>query len=409
MDMIFLSLLLIILIAASAFFSSSESAFFSLSSTRVKTYSQSSNTNKKLIANLLKHPRDLLVTVFMLNTLVNVLVQNVASSMFGIEGSWVEKIVMPMMLILVFGEMIPKYLGIQNNIFIAELTAPSFYFIQKLVKPIRIFIVMLTEPISRMMFYFLKKEESISEDELEHVLQKSEEFGVLKKEEANLARGYLKLQNSSVKEIMRPREDILFYSIEDPLSKLIYLLVDQKCSRIPIIKDTIDHILGIISAKQFFIHKDQITLATDLIPFLAKPFYVPEHTSAPILLRQFIEKNEELSIVVDEYGSISGLISYEDLNEVVVGEIHDSRDQRKLYTKTGEHEIIASGKLDLSIFNEVFKMNLESDHNMTIGGFIIEKLGEIPKSGTKHEMEGFLFQILAANPNRIRRIYVRKL
>ena len=407
--MIYLSLLLIILIAASAFFSSSESAFFSLSSTRVKTYSQSLNKNKRLIADLLKHPRDLLVTVFMLNTLVNILVQNVASSMFGIEGSWIEKIVLPMMLTLIFGEMIPKYLGIQNNVFLAELTAPSFNFIQKMIKPIRAFIVTITEPISRVMFFFLKKEESISEDEIEHVLQKSEEFGVLKKEEANLARGYLQFQNSSVKEIMRPREDILFYSITEPLSKLVYLLVDQKCSRIPIIKENIDSILGIISAKQFFIHKDKIKFATDLIPFLAKPFYIPEHTSAPLLLRQFIEKNEELSIVVDEYGSISGLISYEDLNEVVVGEIHDSRDQRKLYTKTGEHEIIASGKLDLSIFNEIFKVNLESDHNMTIGGFLVEKLGEIPKTGTQYETDGFLFQILAANPNRIRRIYVRKL
>lgn len=401
---------LILLIAASGFFSSSETAFFSLSSTRVKTYQKSANPKKKLIAELLKHPRDLLVTVFMLNTLVNIMVQNVASSMFGIEGNFIEKVIVPMLLTLIFGEIIPKYIGMQNNVFIAELTAPSFYVIQKLIQPLRKLIVTVTEPISRVMFFYLKKEESISREEMEHVLQQSEEFGVLKKEEAKLARGYLNLQNSTVSEIMRPREDILFYSLNMPISKLIYLFVDQQCTRIPVFKDTIDNLLGIISAKQFFIHRDDINHPEDIIPFLVKPFYIPEQTPAPLLLRQFNEKNEEIGLVVDEYGSISGLISHEDLNEIVVGEIHDLRDQKKLYTKTSENEIIASGKLELIIFNEIFKVNLESHHNMaTIGGFLIEKLGEIPKSGTKYETDGFLFHILNANPNRIRRIYVRNL
>lgn len=410
MDNFVLFSLLISLTLASGFFSSSETAFFSLSSTRIKTYKHSNDKTKRLIADLLSHPQDLLVTVFMLNTLVNILLQNVASSMFGKDAGWDLKIGVPFILTLLFGEIIPKYIGIQNNTYIANLTAKPIDFIQRILKPVRTFIVTVTEPISRVMFFFLKKEKGISKEELEHVLQQSEEFGVLNKDEAFLARGYLNLQNLSVREICRPREDILFYDIEDPLSKLIYLLVDQQCSRIPVCKKRIDNILGIISAKQFFIHRDAITNPEDITRFLTKPFYVPENTEAPLLLRRFNEKNEEIAIIVDEYGSVCGLTTYEDLNEVVVGEIHDLRDQKKLYTKQNENEIIASGKLELSVFNDLFKTNLQSDHNMvTIGGFVVEKLGEIPKSGTKYETDGFLFQVLEANPNRIRRVYIRRL
>lgn len=402
--------LLVLLTFLSGFFSSSETAYFSLSSTRIKTYEHSLNKKKQLIARLLSRPRDLLVTIFMLNTLVNILIQNVSSSMFGSDAGWDLKIGVPFLLTLIFGEIVPKYIGIQNNLFIADLTAPAIYLLQTCLTPIRKWIVTITEPISKLLFFFLKKDKNISQEELEHVLKQSEQFGILNKEEAFLTKGYLNLQNLIVKEIMRPKEDILFYDLKEPLSKLIYLLVDQQCSRIPVCKKDLDNLLGIISVKKFLIYKNTITHPEELIPLLIKPFYVPENTSGILLLRRFNEKNEEIALVVNEYGSITGLTTYEDLTEIVVGEIHDLRDQKKLYTKTKENEMITSGKLELSLFNELFHSNLVSENNMmTIGGYLIEKLGEIPKSGTQYESNGFLFQILSADLNRIRKIYVRKL
>lgn len=403
-------LLIAILIFLAGFFSSTETAFFSLSATKVKTYHKSLDKKKQLIAKLLKDPRDLLVTVFMLNTLVNILMQNVTSSMFGKSAGLDLKIGVPFILTLLFGEIIPKYIGIQNNALIAEFSATAIYTIQNILTPIRKLIVNITEPISRIIFFFLKKEKSFSQDELTHLLKKSEEFGILNKDEAFLAKGYLNLQNLSVKEVMRPRDEILFYNIEESLTKLIYLLVDQQCSRIPVCDEKIDNILGIISAKEFFLHRDEIIIPQDLKKFVAKPFYVPENTAASHLLKRFNEKMQEIAIVVDEYGSISGLTTYEDLNEVVVGDIHDLRDQKKLYNKTSESEIITSGKLELSVFNEIFQSDLKSLTNMvTIAGFLIDKLGEIPKAGTKYETDGFLFQVLSRDPNRIKRLYVRKL
>jgi len=410
MESLILVILLACLIAASAYCSASEIAFFSLSATKTKTYRLSEDPTKRLIYSLVSHPRELLVTIFILNTLINILAQNVASNMFGEAAGWGLKVGVPLVFILLFGEIIPKYISIQNNVAVADFVAPSINFFQRLLAPIRDFAISITAPVSRILFFFLHKQENISKEELRHVLKKSEEHGVLNPDEANLVWGYLNFQDATVRELMRPREDILYYDINDPLSKLTYLLVEQQCTRIPICQQNLDNLLGIITAKQFFVQRSKINTSKDLIPLLTKPFYVPENTLAPIILRHFDEKNEELAIAVDQYGSVTGLIAYEDLVEVVVGKISDLRDLKHLYTKAGENEIIASGKLELAEFNEIFHTEIESPNNMvTIGGWLTEMLGEIPKSGTKCETHGFLFQVLAADPNRIRRIYIRKI
>ena len=241
-------------------------------------------------------------------------------------------------------------------------------------------------------------------------MKTSQEYGVLDTDEAELVWGYLNLQDATVKELMRPREDILYYNIEDPLTKLTYLFVDQECTRIPVCKKNIDEVIGIISSGQFFIHRHDLQDPQNLEKYLTKPYYIPEATPARMLLRRFNERRQEIAIVVDEYGSISGLITYEDLVEVVIGEISDLRDQKSLYTKAGENEIIASGRLELAEFNEIFNAELVSPSNMvTIGGWLTEQLGDIPKSGTKYETPNFLFQVLAAEPNRVKRLYIRKL
>lgn len=410
METVILLFIIVLLTCLSGYFSSSETALFSLSSIKIKAYETNQDPRKRLIARLVLQPRDLLVTVFMLNTVINILLQNVASHFFGASAGLDLTIGVPLILTLLFGEIIPKYIGIQNNVAISYYVAPSINYIQNLLRPIRKLIIRITLPISQMFFFFLKKEKSISKDELQHVIQKSEEEGVLAREEAELIWGFLNLQDATVKELMRPREDMLYYDLREPLTKLTYLIVDQQCSRLPVCDQNVQNILGIIDAKRFFLKSQQLQTSEDLIPLLDKPFYVPETTLARPLLRRLEEKAQELAIVVNEYGFISGLITYEDLVEVVVGKIADLRDQKQLYTIAGPNEIIASGKLELSQFNQIFNVEMESPENMvTIGGWLTEKIGDIPKSGTKLQTDGFLFQVLAATPTRIRRLYIRNL
>jgi len=315
----------------------------------------------------------------------------------------------PLALTLVLGEVVPKYIGLQNNLALSQLFAPSLNFFQNLIAPLRKWVVAVTTPISRVMFFFLRSEKEMTPEEVEHLIEHSEEHGLLNEEEKILITGYLNFQDAQVKEIMWPREDILSYDLSEPLSKLIYLFVDQECTRVPLCDGSLDQVLGIINSNQFFLHQPTIHSPLDVLPHLIKPFYIPETTPAKTLLRRLEETEEEMALVVDEYGTITGLLTKEDLIEVVVGEIKDLRDQPELLTVAGPGEVIASGKWELNEFYNYFEAELESPNNMvTLGGWLIEQLGEIPKSGTKFSSHGFLFQVLNADPNRIRRIYVRK-
>jgi len=158
------------------------------------------------------------------------------------------------------------------------------------------------------------------------------------------------------------------------------------------------------------LHSPQIKEGRDIESLLCKPFFVPETTPIRTLMKQFDESNQVIALAVDEYGSVTGLVAREDIAEQVIGDIADKRDEHRLYTIAGINEIIASGKFELAEFNRHFNVDLESPENMvTIGGWLIEKIGEIPKAGSAYQEEGFLFQILAADPNRVKRLYIRKL
>jgi len=403
-------LLLILFTLFSSFFSLSQIALFSLSSTELKLYKQEKDYRKKLIAKLLAKPRDLLVVILFCDIGANILIQNTSANIFGKYATWFLKVGVPLAITLLLGEMIPKTLGISYNRAVARFVAPMISWLQKVLLPLLRVMTYLTTYISRVLFFFLRKEQEISKEELRHVLQHSKQSGILSVEETKLISGYLALTDCTVKERMHPRDEILYYNIHDPISKLIFLFVDKECSRVPICEEDLQSMRGILSAKTFFLHRNKITKGEDLLAFVEKPYYVPETILARTLLYQFFHNRKVMGIVVDEYGSIAGLITEEDLFEIVVGEITDSRDEKTLYTTAGKDVIITSGKFELSAFAELFHVTLPSENNIaTIGGWLTEQLGDIPKSGTKYEWNGFLFQILAADPNRIRRLYIRRI
>jgi putative hemolysin len=394
---------LFILILISALLSASETALFSLSSLQLKHYKHAQNPRLKLIAHLMENPRDVLVTILMLNVLANLLVQNTVSSLFGETASWGLKVGLPLVLTLVFGEVLPKSMALPHNTQIAYVASPWVSRIARWLGPVRKKLTAITSWMSRGMFLFLKDSEEISAEELKHMLKTSEESGVLLPQERRLMAGALDLQEARVQERMRPRQEVLYYDVQEPVSKLVYLFVEQQITRVPVCDGGFQNVLGIVSARDYFLNPD-------LKAVLKKPLYVPETTRAFTLLQMLRERKLSLAMVVDEYGSISGLITQEDLIEGVVGEIADRRDPKRPYTRSSEDVIIASGKLELSEFQEIFGVELHSKENVvTLGGWLIEQLGDIPQVGAQYATDQFLFYVLAAEPNRVRRIYVRKL
>ena len=406
----FLVCLLVFFLLSLALFSGAETALFSLSSMQVKAFKKDRDSKKRLIAFLLSNPRELLVTLIILIIVMSLAIQNVISTIFQDKGSWLLNIGVPLAINLILGEMIPKSLALPNNVKISYRLARLLFWIQKLLYPIRKMLSTITGFVVPIFFFFLRKEKEISLDELQHALKASRDQGILHVEEVELIRGYLRLQESTVKELMRPREDVISFETSESLSRIIHLFVDQECTRIPLCKGGLDEMIGIVSSRIFFLHKSAIKETRDLVAFAKKPYFVPETMKANVLLKQCYEKDEALAVVVDEYGSISGIISIEDLVEEVIGEIVDRRDQKATYTKAEAGVIITSGKFELSEFEEVFDVYLESENNMvTIGGWLTEKLGDIPKPGTKYQSKGFLFHVLAADQTRIRRVYIRNL
>ncbi len=402
--------LLLLFTLCSGFFSLSLIALFSLSSTEVKLYKHSHDKRKLLIADLLAQPRNLLVTLLFLDICANILIQNTSANIFGAYSSWLLKVGVPLLITLLIGEIIPKTLALSYNKTIATRVVRVISALQQILSPLLRVLTFVTSHISHVLFFFMRKEQEISKEELRHVLKSSKSSGILSLDEAKLIEGYLSLTDYTVKERMHPRHEILYYDINEPLSKLIYLLVEKECSRVPVCAGDLQNMMGIVSATLFFLHREEIREGKDLIPHLEKPYYVPETIFARTLLYHFFHRKATMGIVVDEYGSISGVITQEDLFEVVVGEIADIRDEKTRYTPAGNDVIITSGKFELSEFEQLFGAELISSSNcVTLGGWLTEQLGDIPKSGTKYESNGFLFQVLAADPNRIRRVYIRRL
>lgn len=407
---ILLYVLLVLLLLSSAFLSASETALFSLSSLQLKMYRQSKQPRLELIYALMERPRDVLVTILMLNVLANILVQNTVSSLFGQYSGWGLKVGLPLALTLIFGELLPKSIAMPNNVKISYEVAPSIVRLARWLGPLRRRITQITSSMARVFFLLLREEKEISPEELRHVLKTSEKSGVLLKQESRLIGGALDLQQTLVKERMRPREEILYYDIQEPLENLLHLFEDQQITRIPVCDGDLENLQGILSAREYFLAQPQISSSSDLIAYLTKPYYVPETTKAYALLKVLRQKRMSLAIVVDEYGSISGLITQEDLIEGVVGEISDRRDAKSLYTRSGDDIIIASGKMELSEFKDLFGIELESKENaVTIGGWLTEQLGTIPQTGMQYATDEFLFYVLAADPNRVRRVYIRRL
>lgn len=410
MNTLILLSLLILFTLGSGFFSLSQISLFSLSSSELKLYQFDRDRRKQLIASLLSRPRDLLVTLLFCDIGANILIQNTSANLFGEFSTWFLKVGVPLLITLILGEILPKTIALPFNSPIAYRIAPTISLLQKILGPIRYIITWITTHISHILFFFLRKEKEISKEELKVLLKSSESYGLLTREEAKLIQGYLSLTDITVKERMQPRHEILFYDISEPLSKLIYLYVEKECSRVPICRGGLQNMLGILPAKIFFSHRNTIQEGKDVIPHLTKPHYVPETILARTLLRHFFHRKEMMGIVIDEYSSISGLITQEDLFEIVVGEISDRRDEKIRYSPAGKNVIITSGKFELTEFEELFHVQLPSENNMvTLGGWLTEQLGDIPKSGTKYEWGGFLFHVLASDPNRVRRVYIRRL
>ena len=249
----------------------------------------------------------------------------------------------------------------------------------------------------------------LSEEELKQVLEASTISGAIDRTEHELIKSILEFTDTTVKEIMVPRPDVVALYIDMPREVLVRKVIDEGYSRLPVFRDTIDNILGVIYSKDLLSlleHRDLILLQDIIRP----AFFVPESKKISQLLREFQQKKAHLAIVTDEYGGMEGIITIEDIMEEIVGEIHDEYDEvSKVAEPSRDGSMIVDARMPVSEFNQQYGAELpEAPEYETLAGFVQKILGRLPDIGETIAHDEFQFTILSKTARRIKQVRVHR-
>ncbi len=407
-------LFVFILLFFSALISGAEIAFFSLTPSDVRT-SDGELVSKKmeLVEKLLSKPKKLLATILVANNLINiaiVLLFDSLSDFFfeGIETEWIKftiEVGVVTFLILLFGEILPKIYASRNKVSFSSFMSYPLNVLYTLFSPI-------STPMRSATIYlenkFGKQKSNISVDQLSQALELTSSDDTTH-EEQKILQGIVTFGNTDTKNVMRPRLDIFALDEEMPYKEILPEIISHGYSRIPVYKDSIDSITGILYVKDLLPYFDRKSF--DWVKLIREPYFVPENKKLDDLLNEFKEMKMHLAIVVDEYGGTSGLISLEDIIEEIVGEISDEFDDEDLiFSKLDDQNFVFEGKTPLKDFYKVIKLedtklfDEARGEAETLAGFILEISKGFPKKDDILNFHQYSFTIESFENKRINQI-----
>ena len=250
------------------------------------------------------------------------------------------------------------------------------------------------------------KADEVTEQEVRAYIDVGREEGILEKEEEKLLMSIVDFGDTRVREVMTPRTDIVWIDVAASLTVLFDLFVESKYSRIPVVRGSIDTVVGIVHVKDFFqaIRSGANRSIADL---MREAYFVPDTKKVSELLREFQRRHLWMAIVVDEYGGVSGIVTVEDLLEEIVGEISDEHeDEREPVSRAGEHAYSVSGKANIEVIRDLFGRGPEEEEFTTVGGFLSSRLGHIPKPGETHRESELRFTVEEADRRRVYRVRI---
>ncbi len=410
MGFLFSTLLLLAgLLACSAFFSGSETSMFSLNPIRIRHLEKEGQASAKIIANLLKHPSKLLVTILIGNEVVNILASATAASLcvqlFGEKTGAVVATVAMTLLLLIFGEVTPKTFAVQNPQKFAFFACRPLLWLSQILFPLR---VILTSIADGMLWLtgdtHRSHERMLTGQEFRTLLDVSEREGVVETVERKMIDNLIDFSEMTVKDIMIPRPDMFCFSVDDTFEELIRKCTTELYARIPVYEETVDHIVGIVYVKDIlpFIHQPHHDF--HLKRFLREAYFVPESKQAQELLRDFQTKKIHIAIVVDEYGGTSGLVCLEDILEEIVGDISDefdTDDHPWCHTLEEGARYRLNAMMHLAELNDLFHTDFTPDYYQTVGGLLLDQLGRMPQKGDTVSLGELTFTVSKARGNRI--------
>ncbi|MGB3345277.1 MAG: gliding motility-associated protein GldE [Aequorivita sp.] len=409
--------LLIVLLACSALISGAEVALFSLTPSDFETNGQKSNVKKfAILDTLLSKPKKLLATILVANNFINIaivllfssltntLFSGLPTNLFGIDLRFILEVGVVTFFILLFGEILPKIYANRNRVSFALFMAQPLNVLDTLLTPVSM-------PMRSATLYlherYGKKKSSLSVGHLSQALELSDSDTT--QEEQKILKGIVTFGNTDVKQVMKNRMDIFAIGEDEAFKEILPEIIKQGYSRIPVYKDSIDNITGILYVKDLIPYLDRKNLDWKILK--REPYFVPENKKLDDLLNEFKEMKMHLAIVVDEYGGTSGLISLEDIIEEIVGEISDEFDDEDLiFSKLDDHTFVFDGKTPLKDFYKVIKLeNIDLFEDAkgeaeTVAGFLLEISKGFPKKNEIISFHNYAFTIEAFEGKRIKQI-----
>lgn len=424
-DSIFLQLFILILLTfINAFFSCAEMATVSANKNKIKRLSEVGNKKALLVQKLMDEPTRFLSTIQVAITLAGFFSSAFAATglskpvgimleHFNIPyGEQISFFVITIFLsyfTLVFGELVPKRIAMQNAEKISMFAVKPILFISKIASP---FIKLLTVSTNLVMKIFGSKnmvaEDIISREEIKSLVEEGQVHGVLKENEKDMINSIIEFDDTTAKEIMTPRVNIFAVNIMDPLSSYVEKLLDSKYSRIPVYEDDIDNIIGILYSKDFMKEAVRIGLENvDIKSIMNKPYLVPDSKNIYELFKELQLSKNHIAILIDEYGGFSGIVTMEDLVEEVMGDIEDEYDDAESKLKKLDNDtFLIDGLLSIDELNNALNLDMSSENYDTISGLLIDTMGEIPSDDDDRTIEigNLVFKIESVKQKRIEKI-----
>ncbi|WP_318150819.1 hemolysin family protein [Streptococcus parasuis] len=405
--------ILFLLTLFNAFFSASEMALVSLNRSRVEQKAAEGEKKFVRLLTVLENPNNFLSTIQVGITFISILSgASLANDLGAVFAKWMGNsataqtagywlaLAMLTYVSIVLGELYPKRIAMNMKENLAIVTAPVIIFLGKIVSPFVRLLSASTNLISRITpMNFDDADEQMTRDEIEYILTKSEQ--TLDAEEIEMLQGIFNLDEMMAREVMVPRTDAFMVNIEDDINVIMQEIIRQNFSRIPVYEGDKDNIIGLIHTKKILAESfkngfDQLNIRR----IMQEPLFVPETIFVDDLLKSFRNTQNQMAILLDEYGGVSGIVTLEDLLEEIVGEIDDETDKTEIFVREiAENTFIVQGSMTLNDFNEHFDLDLSSDDVDTIAGFYLTGLGTIPSQDEKvaYELDNNGFHIVMVN------------
>ncbi len=402
-----------VLLGMSALISGSEVAFFSLGPVEKEEFESDKTGSSSRVVRLYQKPHRLLATILITNNFVNIgiviLSSYIIAGVFNFDEAptWLMLLIqvgVVTFLLLLLGEVIPKVYATKKATALCKIMAIPLEFLMKLFYPLSSILMSSTSFINKRV---KKRETEFSSNELEQAIDLTIDEQTSPDDE-KILKGIVRFGNTDVKQIMTPRTEVLSFDLKTEYPELLKDLLESGYSRVPIYKDSLDQVIGILYLKDLLPYAERTDMNWQSL--VRSPYFVPENKKLDDLLKEFQERKMHMAIVVDEYGGTSGIVSLEDILEEIVGEITDEFDDEDIfYSKLDDQNFIFEGKtqlVDLYKILEIDGANFESEkgESDTLAGFILEITGKFPTRGEKVSFENYTFTIESADKRRLKRI-----